>query len=535
MHSPTSRLSATAAATFMLSVLATAASAEIGSEVAVAKHLNDGEEFEVSVRELVDHGDLLFDAMWTVQEGAGRPLTKGNGNPLADPHQPLTFPRNFNRLSAPDANSCAGCHNVPRGGGGGDIVANVFVLAQRFDFATFDALDLIPGKGSVDEIGVHTGLQNIGNHRNTLGMFGSGYIEMLARQMTADLQSIRDSVPPGDSAELQTKGVHFGVLARGPDGSWDTSMVEGLPAPSLVTSGADAPPSLVIRPFHQAGAVVSLREFSNNAFNHHHGIQSTERFGVGTDPDGDGYVNEMTRADVTAVSVYQAQLAAPGRVIPNDPAIERAILRGERLFDNIGCTGCHKPSLDLTDGGWVFTEPNPYNPPGNLRLGEAPVYAIDLADKNLDQPRLPVDKRRGGRGGFVSVPAYTDLKLHDITYGPDDPNREPLNMHHAPGSEEFRAGNSRFLTRKLWGAANEPPYFHHGQYTTLREAVEAHRGDAEHTYQGWMGLSDRDRNSIIEFLKSLQILPEGTRALVVDEKGRPKQWPPEGVHGARAR
>jgi hypothetical protein len=52
---------------------------------------------------------------------------------------PLLFPRNFNRISAPDANSCAGCHAVPRVGGGGDIVANVFVLGQRFDFATFDA------------------------------------------------------------------------------------------------------------------------------------------------------------------------------------------------------------------------------------------------------------------------------------------------------------------------------------------------------------------------------------------------------------
>lgn len=50
--------------------------------------------------------------------------------------------------------------------------------------------------------------------------------------------------------------------------------------------GANTPPSLVIRPFHQAGRVVSLREFSNNAFNHHHGIQSSERFGAGTDPDG---------------------------------------------------------------------------------------------------------------------------------------------------------------------------------------------------------------------------------------------------------
>ena len=38
--------------------------------------------------------------------------------------------------------------------------------------------------------------------------------------------------------------------------------------------------------------------------------------GVDTDLDGDGFTNEMTRADVTAVSLWQAALAVPGRVIP---------------------------------------------------------------------------------------------------------------------------------------------------------------------------------------------------------------------------
>ena len=68
---------------------------------------------------------------------------KGTGAVLSDPNSPLLFPRNFNRISAPDANSCFGCHSQPRAGGGGDVVANVFVLGQRFDFATFDSSDPI--------------------------------------------------------------------------------------------------------------------------------------------------------------------------------------------------------------------------------------------------------------------------------------------------------------------------------------------------------------------------------------------------------
>lgn len=502
-----------------LGTLPASAEGGIGEEVAVPRHLADGQEVGLPPQALIRHGRTLFSAVWTGQEGGGRPLTKGTGAPLSDSNAPLVFPRNFNRVSAPDANSCAGCHNAPFGiaGGGGDIVANVFVLGQRFDFATFDALDLTSTRGTLGELGVAAQLQSVANSRNTLGMFGSGFIEMLARQMTADLQRQRDGLAPGQSRTLVTKGVSFGTLTRNSDGTWDTSRIEGLSAGSVRSAGAANPPSLVLKPFHQVGAVVSLREFSNNAFNHHHGIQSTERFGIGTDPDGDGFTNELTRADVTAAALYQATLAVPGRVIPNDHEIAQAVAYGERRFNDIGCARCHVPKLPLDRRGWIFTEPNPYNPPGNLQVGQAQAVAVDLTSPSLPSPRLVPDRQ-----GVVWVPAFTDLKLHDITHGPGDPNREPLDQGQAAGSSGFFAGNGRFLTRKLWGAANEPPYFHHGQYTTLREAVLAHYGEANAERLAFEQLNEYGRNSIIEFLKSLRVLPPGTRSLVVDEDWRPR-------------
>jgi cytochrome c peroxidase len=497
---------------------------EIGREVAVEHYLEEGDEHVVPLELLIAHGRKLFDANWTVQDGGGRPGLKGTGQSLSDPDSPLHFPFNFNPISAPDANSCAGCHNMPRSGGGGDFVTNVNVLGQRFDFATFDTQDEfeegIATRGAFDETGLAVTLQTIANSRATLGMFGSGYIEMLARQMTAELQSQRDALAPRESVALQAKGVAFGILARRVDGSWDTSAVEGLTVPSLSSAAADQPPSLIIRPFHQASAVISLRQFSNNAINHHHGIQSTERFGEG-DADGDGYDRNLSAADVTALTVYQAQLGVPGRVIPRNPFIEQAVRNGEQLFVDIGCGGCHTPSLPLSDGGWVFTEPNPYNPEGNLQPGEAMTFAVDLNDPRLDPPRLSVDPASGS----VAVPAFTDLKVHDITSGPGDPNCESLNMHAEPGTAAFHGGNCRFITRKLWGVANEPPYFHHGKFTTMREAIEAHRGEALNSYEAWAGLDDYGRDSIIEFLKTLQILPAGSTSRIVDGRYRPRSWP----------
>ena len=487
------------------------AAGNIGQEVAVPVHLQDGQEFQLTAAQLAAFGKTLFTAMWTSQEGAGRPMTKGTGNPISDLTSPLLFPRNFNRISGPDTNSCSGCHNKPDIGGGGDIVGNVFVLGQRFDFATFDSFDPVPTRGGVDEVGKPVSLQTIADSRKTIGMFGSGYLEMVARQMTAELQSIRNSTPPGAAQALVAKGVSFGMIKHNLDGTWDTSKVVGLPPPATATSGT-TPPDLVIRPYHQASNVISVRQFTNNAFNHHHGIQSEERFGVGADPDGDGFVNELTRADITAATIFQVTLPVPGRVIPSDPQIRNAIRNGAKKFDEIGCTHCHLPNLPLDKQGWIYSEPNPYNPAGNLQVGQTQTLFVDLTDPSLPSPRL-----RPHEDGVIQIPAFTDLKVHDITSGPGDPNCEPLNMNRSAGSMGFFAGNCQFITRKLWGIANQHSFGHHGLYTTMREATLAHAGEALGSRMAFQSLGAYDQDSVIEFLKSLQILPAGTKCTVVDE------------------
>ncbi|MBI3300803.1 MAG: thiol oxidoreductase, partial [Deltaproteobacteria bacterium] len=164
------------------------------------------------------------------------------------------------------------------------------------------------------------------------------------------------------------------------------------------------------------------------------------------------------------------------------------------------------------------TEPNPFNPPGNLQVGAAPTLSVDLTSEELPPPRLTPTKH-----GVVHVPAFTDLKLHNITSGPSDPNVEPLDMNQPAGSDKFFAGNSKFITRKLWGAANEPPFFHHGQFTTLRQAVEAHAGEAQASANAYHALSEYEQDSVIEFLKTLQVLPPGTKHLVVDENYKKKK------------
>src|SRR5438046_7973606 len=164
---------------------------------------------------------------------------------------------------------------------------------------------------------------------------------------------------------MPTNSILFTTINSNPNSTCYTTHVLGISALSFNTTGSKDPPTFIIRSLHQAGNVISLRQFTNNAFNHHHGIQSAERFGIGVDADGDGFENELTRADVTAVTVFQATLPVPGQVIPDDPEFAHAIKVGEQRFGHVGCTGCHMSALPLDNKGWIYTEPNPYNPAGN--------------------------------------------------------------------------------------------------------------------------------------------------------------------------
>lgn len=245
-----------------------------------------------------------------------------------------------------------GCHNLPAVGGGGDNAAKLFLLADFLPFVDFD--------GDPVENGPNTTLKTIGNERNTPSMFGAGFIEMLAREMTFDMHAIRDTAvkkarESGQkvTAELVTKGVNFGSITVLPDGSVDPSAVEGVND------------DLIIRPFHQKGAVISLREFSNNATIQHHGMLSIEQAGEGEDPDADNYVNELTVGDITALAVFQATLPAPVLVEPETAVEREAATLGSTLFHQIGCADCHVSELPLTS--LEFLEPGPFNPENDLQ------------------------------------------------------------------------------------------------------------------------------------------------------------------------
>jgi hypothetical protein len=73
-----------------------------------------------------------------------------------------------------------------------------------------------------------------------------------------------------------------------------------------------------------------------------------------------------------------------------------------------------------------------------------------------------------------------------------------------------------FLTRKLWDAGNSDPYGHRGDLTTLTEAIYYHGGEARQSRDAYLAASQYDQAAVIEFLKSMQVLPAGSNPRIAE-------------------
>jgi len=426
-------------------------------------------EPERSLELLIEHGERLFEGKFTAADGAGRPEATQAIVPTKR-RRPSAYV--FQRMAGLDANSCASCHNVPVSGGAGDFTANVFV-SEGFESADFDTID-----------------PQFSNERGTNALQGSGLIEMLAREMTRDLRAQRREAlakarHSGETVTvtLTTKGVSFGKLSAKADGTLDVSKLDGIDA------------DLTLRPFGQKGVFASLRQFTVNALNHHHGIQASERFGArwtGTrDFDSDDMPDEVGAGEVSALVAWQASLTAPTRKSDLPDVWQSAAAAGETLFADLGCAACHIPALPLES--LIFQDPGPYDNAGTLRPTDVDLpIELDFSQFAWVQA-LPKDAE-----GRTLVPLFGDLKRHRIA----DAARDTLGNELL--SQRFVARDV-FLTAELWGVGSTAPYGHRGDLTSLHEIIEAHGGEATDARKAYSALDEAERQNIIAFLRSLEI------------------------------
>lgn len=355
----------------------------------------------------------------------------------------------------PDAYRCSDCHRKGGPAGGGELVDNAY----------------LDGDGDQPSSGLE---------RNPISLAGAGIVEILAREMTAELARERDQLvadvkTSGERRrmELRAKGVSFGFLTGIPGGRLDTRELRGIDL------------DLVVKPFGWKGHAATLREVVEDELLLHHGMQSSHlaengdptragHFGA-PDPDGDGVLDEISEGQLGVLTLFIAMQELPQQDSPTDPDVLPDWSEGKEMFDKLGCAGCHTPSLPLDST--VYELPS--------RTGGETVR-VDLAKVGAD-PRI----QRPVEGGPYQVYLFSDLKRHVVGTNLREDRR-------------YRGVSpTEFVTPRLWGLSRSRPYLHDGGAPTIDDAILAHSGEARAVSQRYAKLSDRQRAPLRVYLVSL--------------------------------
>jgi CxxC motif-containing protein (DUF1111 family) len=157
-------------------------------------------------------------------------------------------------------------------------------------------------------------------------------------------------------------------------------------------------------------------------------------------------------SDIVKFAVFMRMLAAPAPAPDTD-----SIVRGRKLFTDVGCALCHTPTL---------------------HTGKSSVPALRDKDANL----------------------YSDLVLHAMGPGLAD----DVNQGNAKGDE--------FRTAPLWGLGKRLFFLHDGRTKDLLEAIRAHASAGSGTYPAseanqvtarFNNLTEIDKQHMLNFLRSL--------------------------------
>ena len=462
----------------------------------------------------IRRGRQLFQRKFTLAQGLGpRVNVHSSGNIQSTP-----------ALGAGLSDSCASCHGRPRGSAGHGGVVNT-----RPD------------------------------SRDAPHLFGLGLQEMLADEMTTELRNLeREASNRARTANrpvrqaLHSKGVSFGSIIAHPDGTVDTTNVDGIDS------------DLRVRPFFAQGGGYSIREFIVGAFKDEMGLENadpdllTASLGsrvvtpsgltldgaidrvnppsvvtVNEDGDGDGVTNELDPALIDYLEFYLLNYFKPGkgksatgsesaeavasasgqsltsdrrrrasrgrgrsstRQNENEPTVAiKSEHPGRRLLRRMECTQCHVPDLTVDRDRRVADVETVYDPArgifNRLFATATPLFEVQPLEAGQEYPQL-LPKGEP----FVVKDIYTDFKRHDLG--------EAFWERQYDGSVV-----KEFVTEPLWGVGSTAPYGHDGRSINLEEVILRHGGEAERSKNLFARARQSDQEAVIEYLSGLVLFP----------------------------
>jgi hypothetical protein len=434
----------------------------------------------------IRRGRQLFQRKFTHLQGQGTNEKDGVGDI-----------NNDIAIGAGLADSCALCHGRPRGSGGtgGNVVTRP-------------------------------------DSRDAGHLFGLGLKEMLADEITTDLRSTRDlavtlarQLKHPMTLKLMSKGIRYGSITGNPDGSVDTSKVQGVDS------------DLRVKPFFAEGSTISLREFIVGALHNEMGMEASADPDLLTASAGGRVVtpsgmvldgskdkisappapdekngNEVDPAIVDHLEFYLLNYFKPAHGQPNAIADH-----GRQVFIHAGCTSCHVTNLTIDHDRRVADVETVYDPAkgifNTLFATATPLY--HEVDDGSGQPHLKLP----AGNSFAVADILADFKRHDL-----GPNFYERNWD---GTLQ-----TQFLTRPLWGVGSTGPYGHDGRSITLNDVILRHGGEAQASRDAYAALKSDEQIALQTFLNSLLLFPPDDTASNLDPGDPTKNNFPQFGHGS---
>jgi len=181
-----------------------------------------------------------------------------------------------------------------------------------------------------------------------------------------------------------------------------------------------------------------------------------------TADDPEDTVDSTGRSDIDRFTDFMRGLQPP------PPASQSASAQiGERLFTQIGCAGCHTPSITTSSNPVAFVPPT--------------INGTSLS-ANLERALAN-----------ITYHPYGDFLLHDMGSLGDGVHDDPTIPH-----------DERLMrTMPLWGIRARQIFLHDGRATNLPTAVELHDGQGKAAAAAFKALSVRQQQDLINFLDTL--------------------------------
>jgi CxxC motif-containing protein (DUF1111 family) len=159
---------------------------------------------------------------------------------------------------------------------------------------------------------------------------------------------------------------------------------------------------------------------------------------------------DLNQDECNALTSYVAKLPAPIERVPPRKKEPADSVAGRKLFEKVGCAGCHLPQLGSVPG------------------------------------------------------IYSDLLLHDMGTVLADAGSYYGSIQ-SPSADGAKP--QEWKTPPLWGCRDSGPYLHDGRADTLEEAIAFHGGQGESSAERYFKLEMRERFQIQAFLNSLAAPP----------------------------